>query len=181
MLSDWWRAWEAGEQVVMLTQRRGEADTLNAHARQVLRDAGQLGQDQLWVRGKGFAVGDLVVTRRNERARLEVSNGTRGRITAIDQASGTIELTTDRGDHRRLPAWYLGSDGAGGASLNHAYATTGHKSQGVTVDRALTKTGAGLSLELSYVAMTRVRSARTSTGWPGPRRIRSWTWSRPAA
>ena len=128
----------------MLTQRRGDAEALNAQARQLLRDAGQLGQDQVW-RGKGFAVGDLVVTRRNERARLEVSNGTRGRITAIDQASGTIELSTDRGANRRLPAWYLAKDGAGGSSLNHAYATTGHKSQGVTVDRALAKTGAGLA------------------------------------
>jgi conjugative relaxase-like TrwC/TraI family protein len=156
MLRDWWGAYQAAEQVVMLTQRRDDAEALNQHARQLLRDAGQLGEDQLTVRGRGYAVGDLVVTRRNERVRLRVSNGTRGRITAIDPG-GSLTLATDRGKTRRLPAWYLARDGAGGASLNHAYATTGHKSQGVTVDRALTKAGAGLSLEWAYVAMTRVR------------------------
>ncbi len=134
-----WAAWAATQpdrslgQAVMLAARRDHTDALNRTARTLLRAQGRLGADQLTAGGRVYAVGDRIVCLRNDR-RLDVVNGTRGAITAIDPAGGgAVTVTVDGAEPRQvvLPGWYL-RDG----HLGHGYALTVHKAQGATVDRA---------------------------------------------
>lgn len=57
------------------------------------------------------AVGDRVICRRNDRL-VDVDNGTRGTVRAVDEVGVAIE--TDAGTLRRLPAVYVA------AHLEHA-------------------------------------------------------------
>ena len=59
-----------------------------------LAAAGVIGPDQLEIDGRRFAVGDEIITTRNDY-RLGVLNGTRATITAID--------TVDRNHHTLGP------------------------------------------------------------------------------
>lgn len=43
--------------------------------------------------------------------------------------------------------------------IDHGYALTGHKAQGITVDRTFTVLGGGASREWAYVAMSRGRES----------------------
>jgi ATP-dependent exoDNAse (exonuclease V) alpha subunit len=76
------------------------------------------------------AVGDRVIARRNDRE-LDVDNGTRGTIRAVNAETQAMTVETDTGDLRRLPADYVAEH------LEYAYALTGHGSQGATVERAV--------------------------------------------
>ncbi|HEV8651850.1 MAG TPA: MobF family relaxase, partial [Actinomycetes bacterium] len=84
LLDDWWQAHQAGEDVVILAHRRQDVQRFNRACQQLRADAGQLGPDRLEVAGRSVAVGDRVVCGKNALARLEVANGTRGTVTAID-------------------------------------------------------------------------------------------------
>ncbi|MCH8898933.1 MAG: ABC transporter substrate-binding protein [Acidobacteria bacterium] len=57
---------------------------------------------------------------------------------------------------RELPAWYLDQD-----HVDHGYALTGHKAQGVTTGRTFTIIGGSADREWAYVAMSRGRQANT--------------------
>jgi conjugative relaxase-like TrwC/TraI family protein len=158
MLKDWWDSFRKGEQAVMLTYLRGDADRLNQAARQFRREAGHLGAEEITVKGRQFSVGDLVVCRKNDRRGTGVSNGTRARVEAFDAQRGTILLKREDGSHVTLPAAYLAKEGTGGGpALAHAYATTTHKTQALTVDRAFLRAGGSMTSEWSYVALSRVR------------------------
>ena len=85
-----------------------------------------LGPDDLVVTGRGFAVGDEILTSRNDY-RLGVLNGTRGVITDIDYNRGELRINTD-GRDVVLPPSYVAT-----GHLTHAYAVTIHKAQGLTV------------------------------------------------
>ena len=76
-----------------------------------------------------LAVGDVVVCRHND-SRLAVTNGARGRVTAITSDAITLAMT----DHRNvsLPVAY-----ARAGALEHAYAITGHLAQAATFDAAM--------------------------------------------
>jgi hypothetical protein len=93
------------------------------------------------------AVGDRVVCGKNALGQLGIANGTRGLVTGLDPAARTLTIRTDGPGGREitLPRWYL--DGRGQHERNRrvdlAYATTGHRAQGLTRWRALVRvTGA---------------------------------------
>ena len=102
---------------------------LNQHARESMRTAGRLGPDVHGCMATPLAVGDVVVCRRNN-SRLAVTNGARGRVTAITPDAITLAMT----DHRSvsLPVAY-----ARAGALEHAYAITGHLAQAATFDAAM--------------------------------------------
>ncbi len=84
LVADWWRAaQQLGVDAVMIAHRRSDVVDLNGRARALLRETGQLGDVELDAGGRMFAVGDRVVTSRNDR-RLGVVNGDRGEVTGID-------------------------------------------------------------------------------------------------
>jgi AAA domain len=152
LLADWWRAARqdlAGS--VMIAQRRRDVAELNAVARALMEAEGRLGRERLEISGREFRAGDRIVCLRNSDA-LGVRNGTRGTIKQVDRTRGRLHVRTDRGDVC-LDRRYLES-----GDVRHAYALTGHGSQGLTVERAFVLgSGAGRLQEWGYVALSRAR------------------------
>jgi hypothetical protein len=89
-----------------------------------------------------------VVCLRNVR-KLGVLNGTRGTVVGFDTDGLHIETT---GGPRILPTRYVDA-----GHLTHGYATTVHKAQGATYDRAFVLATDSLTREAGYVAMSRAR------------------------
>ncbi|MGD9735970.1 MAG: MobF family relaxase [Solirubrobacterales bacterium] len=155
LVTDWWQARESNTDAVMIALRRDDVADLNARARAHMRHHERIGPDALQVGGKHFAVGDQAVCLRNHPG-LGVTNGTHGTITAIDDDAVVLVDRTGRG--YRLTADYLASTTQrGGPVLDHGYALTGHKAQGLTVDQAFVLGSDQLYREWGYVAMSRGR------------------------
>jgi len=160
LISDWWEATQdpSGEEAVMIAARRDDVADLNTRARHRMRAGQHLGDTELNVDGRVFAVGDRVVALRNAR-RLDVLNGTRATITAVDLEHRTLTLRTTDGRTVELPASYLDArTDRGGPTLDHGYAITGHKAQGMTTGRAFVLGTEDLYREWGYVALSRGRT-----------------------
>jgi hypothetical protein len=90
-----------------------------------------------------------------------VANGTRGTITTLDPQARTLTLRLDGDDGRTvtLPRSYL--DGRGRGERNRrvdlAYATTGHRAQGLTRGRALVRLTGSEDVNWLYVQLSRAR------------------------
>jgi hypothetical protein len=127
-------------------------------ARALMRDEGRLGDIELKVGGRPFAVGDRVVTRVNSPAH-EVTNRERWRVADIDPEGGRVAL--EGVDHDRsavLDADYLArTTQRGDPSLEHAYASNLYLAQGKTVDTAFVAAEPAMGREDFYVAMSRAR------------------------
>ncbi|HET9060527.1 MAG TPA: MobF family relaxase [Acidimicrobiales bacterium] len=147
MAEHWWHARSDGDEAMMYALRRGDVDQLNALARSHLEAAGVLGEGRLVAAGREFAVGDRVMLLRNDRS-LGVRNGEAGVVVALDTEQRWLVLD----DGRRLPAEYLDAGHVG-----HGYASTVHKAQGATVDRAFLLGSERLYREAGYVGMSRGR------------------------
>jgi conjugative relaxase-like TrwC/TraI family protein len=160
LVADWWAAVDQPEEQppVMIAARRADVVDLNGRARALMAVDGRLGPQALAVGDQEFAVGDRIVTLRNQRRRLGVANGTRGTVTAVDLAAGVLEVRTDDGRAVRLPRWYLsGSPRHPRRQVDYGYAITGHKSEGMTTDRAFTLGSEDIYKEWGYTAMSRGR------------------------
>jgi hypothetical protein len=166
LLSDWWAAYqdsqrEPTEDVVLLAYRRGEVDRLNSACQQLLAARGRLGHDRLQVEDRKLAVGDRVVCGHNAIAQLGVANGTRGTITALDPDQRTLTIRVDGKNAREvtLPGWYLDgrSRGERNRRVDLAYATTGHRAQGLTRWRALVRLTGLEDANWLYVQLSRAR------------------------
>lgn len=148
LVESWVAAFGQGLDAVMLAVARQEVAVLNELARAELRGADRLGSDVLEAVGRGFALGDRVVCLRNDR-RLDVLNGMTGEV-ARPFGAGLIVSTRD--GERLLPASYIEA-----GHLDHGYALTVHKAQGLTVDKAYVLATATLTKEAGYVALSRAR------------------------
>jgi conjugative relaxase-like TrwC/TraI family protein len=168
LLADWWQAFQQGERVAILAYRREEVDQFNTACQQLRHHAGQLGPDRLQVGDRQFAVGDAVVCGKNAFRTLGVANGSRGQVLALNPQQRSITLRLDNGqeatldgrylDHR--PAWWTrGNPGRRTIDLGHA--STGHRSQGATLDRALVRVTGAEDREWFYVAATRAAKQTT--------------------
>ncbi len=154
LVAGWWcsaRNDLAGS--VMIAHRRRDVDDLNAAARALMIADARLGPERLPLpSGVELAIGDRVICIRNDH-HVGVVNGTRGTITNADPAQGTATLETNDGRRIALPAAYLDA-----GHVSHAYALTGHKTQGVTVERTFVLApGEGRLKEWGYVALSRAR------------------------
>lgn len=142
---------------VALASTRREVATLNAAIRGRLVRDGFVNSGGVTVRTSSgsteFAAGDVVVITRNRRA-LGVLNGMRGQLTSTDPRSGSVVMVDDLGESHTLPAELLAS-----GDVQHGYALTIHRAQGITVDTALVYGTAALSKEAGYVALSRGRVA----------------------
>ena len=97
---------------------------------------------------RDFATGDRIVFLENSRD-LGVKNGMLATVDHVEP--GRIIATLDgRGDSVSVP---MGDYQA----IDHGYATTIHKNQGATVDRAYVLASGTMDRHLTYVAMTRHR------------------------
>src|SRR5919197_1417670 len=155
LLADWWQAFQHTQRdpeqtVVILARLRAEVDQFNLACQQLRQQAGHLGCERLQVGDRSFATGDLVVCGKNALRTLGVANATRGQITAIDPTQRAVTLQLEDGKTVTLPrsylderpSWWLRGN-PDRRTLDLAYATTGHKAQGLTRERALVRvTGA---------------------------------------
>ncbi|MCW5702012.1 MAG: Ti-type conjugative transfer relaxase TraA [Bradyrhizobium sp.] len=135
---------------IILTHTNDEVRALNEAARERMRAAGDLGADVRLMVERGerrFARGDRVMFLQNERG-LGVKNGTLGTIEKVSAQSMTVQTDDGRSVHFDLKDYNR---------IDHGYAATIHKAQGMTVDRAHVLATPGMDAHSSYVALSRHR------------------------
>ncbi|NNM73705.1 Ti-type conjugative transfer relaxase TraA [Enterovirga aerilata] len=135
---------------IILTHTNDEVRALNESARERMREAGDLGDDvRLTVeRGaRNFASGDRVMFLQNERG-LGVKNGTLGTIEQVSVQSMTVRTDDGRNVSFDLKDYNR---------IDHGYAATIHKAQGMTVDHTHVLATPGMDAHGSYVALSRHR------------------------
>lgn len=152
MVTDWYQAYANGETVILSASRRSAVADLNHRARQTLTEHGHLGPAVLSHEGTDYAMGDQVMTLRNNR-RLGLTNGELGTIEGSDD-SGGLQIRVRNGRSKNIPADYIEA-----GHLTHGYASTIHKAQGATVDQSFILADDSLSQESGYTALTRGRTA----------------------
>ncbi|MDQ1746966.1 MAG: hypothetical protein QOD07_1229 [Frankiaceae bacterium] len=145
---------------VALAHTRRDVDALNADIRAALQQEGKLGPDTATVHSspthgrdenvRHYATGDLVVVTANDYRR-GLLNGTRAILenATVDQ----LTLRTDAGDVATVPTSWVAEH------LDHGYAFTVHKAQGLTTRHALVYGTATLDQQSGYVALSRGRTA----------------------
>ncbi len=152
-LVDGWdraRQTDPGKSRIILTHTNAEVQSLNGEARDRLRASGDLGDDVMVKAERGerqFATGDRIMFLRNERG-MGVKNGTLATIERVSPEGMAVRLDDGRG---------VAFDTKDYAHVDHGYAATFHKSQGVTVDRAHVLATPGMDRHSAYVGMSRHR------------------------
>ena len=135
---------------IILTHTNDEVRALNDAARERMHMAGELGDESQVKTERGermFAAGDRIMFLRNERS-LEVKNGTLGTVEQVNARS--MAVRTD--DGRRVAF-----DTKDYAHVDHGYAATIHKAQGMTVDHTHVLATPGMDRHGAYVALSRHR------------------------
>ena len=167
---------EPAESRIILAYTRDDVRDLNTLARAQMRTAGALqGEDQAVQTERGardFAGGDRIMFLRNERGLgaaaagrsggrdgVAVKNGTLGTVLEVAAKGERLTVRLDRG----------GADGKAGevvmfdvreyGHVDHGYASTVHKAQGVTVDRAHVLATPMMDRHAAYVGLTRHRES----------------------
>jgi hypothetical protein len=137
---------------IILTHTNDEVRALNEAARERMRAAGDLGYDVRLVVERGersFASGDRVMFLQNERG-LGVKNGTLGSIEQVSAQSMAVRTEDGRSVQFDLKDYN---------KIDHGYAATIHKAQGMTVDRTHVLATPGMDAHASYVALSRHRDS----------------------
>jgi len=169
---------------VILAYTRDDVRDLNELARGRMRAAGALrGADQVVQterRDRAFAVGDRVMFGRNERGLgghhdraqgVAVKNGSLGTVLVVEAGGERLTVRLDgAGGAAGGPGAGSGAGGKGSdaapvvtfyvrdySHLDHGYAATVHKAQGVTVDRAHVLATPHMDRHAAYVGLTRHR------------------------
>lgn len=148
-----------GKTSIALAGRRADVAAINTAAREMARDRGLLkGEDHNFKtktskeaaeKTKNFAVGDRVITLKNDRS-LDLKNGQTWQVTAAAEGRLTLRQDETGREVKITEKQYQ--------AIDHAYAATVHKSQGVTVDRAhIAHDSAMTDRSLAYVGASRHR------------------------
>jgi Ti-type conjugative transfer relaxase TraA len=137
---------------IILTHTNDEVHTLNLAVRDRLRASDALGEDIAIQAERGerqFAAGDRIMFLKNERS-LGVKNGSLGRVASVTATRIAVQLDDGRS---------IAFDVKDYNQVDHGYAATIHKAQGVTVDRAHVLATPGLDRHAAYVALSRHRDS----------------------
>lgn len=135
---------------IILTHTNDEVRELNETARNKMREARGLGDDvsvKVERGDRSFASGDRVMFLQNERG-LGVKNGTLGTIEEVSTQGMTVRTDDERSVSFDLKDY---------DRIDHGYAATIHKAQGMTVDRTHVLATPGMDAQGSYVSMSRHR------------------------
>jgi ATP-dependent exoDNAse (exonuclease V) alpha subunit len=163
---------------VVLTSTNDTRLDLNKEIREQLQAQGLLNEDSVQHQGKGLALGERIVFLTNDRGQYHVKsssgdfavkNGTQGTIESIepiliadekrDRTGHVVSLKemssqlTVRISANEKVTFTLSDY----KHIDHAYALTGHKSQGQTVDWSMVHLSQNLDAYGLYVMMTRHR------------------------
>jgi Ti-type conjugative transfer relaxase TraA len=149
-------AWDRDRQAhpgasrIILTHTNDEREQLNEAVRERLKAGGTLDNEVALTVERGeraFAAGDRIMFLKNERD-LGVKNGSLGRVESVSPARMAVTL-----DDGRRVAFDLKDY----AHVDHGYAATIHKAQGMTVDRVQVLATPGVDSHSTYVALSRHR------------------------
>ncbi|NSY45969.1 Ti-type conjugative transfer relaxase TraA [Agrobacterium tumefaciens] len=100
---------------------------------------------------RAFAAGDRIIFLENNRD-LRVKNGMLGTVEHVEPSKIIARLDGRGGDSVSILTDSY-------QAIDHGYATTIHKNQGATVDRAFVLASSTMDRHLTYVAMTRHRDS----------------------
>lgn len=140
---------------MMLAYTRDDVGALNGLARIERKSRHELGQDVTVQTERGsreFATGDRLYFLKNEKS-LGVKNGTLGTIETVSKSHMMVRLDSEPGSAQKQVAVDLNLYN----QVEHGYAATIHKSQGVTVDRAYLLASVYMDSHASYVGASRHR------------------------
>lgn len=146
---------------IILTYTRADVKELNEIARGLRCEQGELGNDHVLMTGRGeriFAAHDRVYFLENDRD-LGVKNGTLGTIDRIQGNMLVIRLdkaATSTGQDKTKTITFS-TDRYN--QIDHGYAATIHKSQGVTVDRSYVLASKYMDGHAAYVGLSRHRES----------------------
>ncbi len=148
----------AGRASLMLAADAETVADLNARARAHRVEVGEVAADGLRLAdGVTVGVGDVVVTRHNQRALVTgrgwVKNGDDWIVRAVGKDGSMRVQRADGGAVAQLPAAYVQ------AHVELGYASTAHRAQGRTVDTAHAYVSAATVREPLYVMATRGRES----------------------
>jgi ATP-dependent exoDNAse (exonuclease V) alpha subunit len=136
----------------MLAYTREDAKELNARARELRQAAGESGQGETIATERGareFAAGDRLYFLKNGRS-LGGRNGSLGTVERI--RNGVLQVRLDGEEGRRVAV-----DVKQYPHLDHRYAATVHRTEGVSVDRTYTLATPHFDRHSTYVALSRHR------------------------
>ncbi|MFB4374707.1 Ti-type conjugative transfer relaxase TraA [Agrobacterium sp. CR_3] len=156
---------------IAMAHRRADVRALNAAIRSELqnrqrlerghglsdggdRGDGEDGGERVFQTNNGkraFAPGDRIIFLENNRD-LRVKNGMLGTVEHVEPNKIIARLDGRGGDSVSIPTDSY-------QAIDHGYATTIHKNQGATVDRAFVLASGTMDRHLTYVAMTRHRDS----------------------
>lgn len=156
---------------VAMAHRRADVRALNAAIRSELqnrqrlershglgddvdRGDGEAGRELTFQTNNGkraFGPGDRIIFLENNRD-LGVKNGMLGTVEHVEPGKIIARLDGRGGDSVSIPTDSY-------QAIDHGYATTIHKNQGATVDRAFVLASSTMDRHLTYVAMTRHRDS----------------------
>ena len=154
------RAANPGSSRIVLAHRRVDVRALNDDVRDARREQGALTNEATFLTNDGerqFAAGDRLVFLENDRT-LGVKNGMLGTVERAEAGALRVRLDPSEG---KGPGRLVEVDAESYRSVDHGYATTIHKSQGATIDRAFVLASESMDRHLAYVGMTRHRAAVT--------------------
>ncbi|MBG6213729.1 MULTISPECIES: MobF family relaxase [unclassified Cryobacterium] len=163
-----YEAWRAdirsGKSAVLISDSNEAVAALNVRARTELILEGRVDalHEVALHDGTRAAVGDTVITRRNDRrlyaSRSWVRNGDRWNVIGVHR-NGSVEVRRQGrrwGSTVLLPASYVAQH------VELGYAVTSHRAQGITTDTAHVVVAPSMPRENLYVAMTRGREANSA-------------------
>lgn len=141
---------EPGKTRLILAHTNDDVRALNEAARGKLREANALGSDVAIEAERGprkFTSGDRLMFLKNDRD-LGVKNGTLGTVEQVTNRNLAVRLDDGRSVVFAVRDYN---------HIDHGYAATIHKSQGVTIDRTHVLATPGMDQHSSYVALSRHR------------------------
>jgi Ti-type conjugative transfer relaxase TraA len=143
---------QLGGTEIMLTYKRGDVKSLNEMARSALKQRGMLDKGHELALSNGvreLSIKDRVYFLRNDNG-LEVRNGTLGELVSVNK-EGEVKIRIVENYESREIAFNINKYNY----LDHGYAATVHKAQGVTVNKAYVMASRGFNQHITYVAMSR--------------------------
>ena len=150
---------------IAMAHRRADVRAINQGIRLALQECGELAQGEengalTFQTNDGkreFAPGDRIVFLENNRD-LDVKNGMLGTVETVEP--NAIQVRLDGKSHvSEGTADLVNVPMNSYQAVDHGYATTIHKNQGATVDRAFVLASTTMDQHLTYVAMTRHRDS----------------------
>ncbi len=141
---------------LVLAHRRIDVAAPNDAIRDARQERGELTGELVYQTSEGaraFAPGDRLLFRENNRE-LGVKNGMLGTVERAEEDRLIVRLDSAKGPGLGRAVEVSTADYA---AVDHGYATTIHKAQGATVDRAYVLASKSMDRHLTYVSMTRHR------------------------